>query len=408
MLSDGMAVGWSIGAQAANSAGNLLLAVGIAHAGTANDFGIFGVAFALFLILQGLFRSYFGEPLLTLCGQVEEEKVARLLCVGCIAVRLLLLISALAALASYFLHGAFAAALVLAAGAGVFADWGRYRSFANSAVRSVFMFDLTWMAITLVGAMATWVLSSPGPETVVICWVLGALVPAPLLRTLSNDQKMPASGQRLDLLRRGTQYSIDFFLQSGVAPVLIVVLAYSHGTSFAGAARAAQMGLAPIAAAVLGVRPILLGRAPIDGAVRGFRGAAAAIAIAVFGWTAAFHLLPETFVNQVFGEASVGMGEFMVPMAMLLLAASFGTLCTALFRSAGRATVGISARAAALVMSLLIVFFLPIDALNAWTLSAFLQLLVNAVLLVRAFASTAEELSQKSLLRIEEFSSVPA
>ena len=68
---------WSFGDQALSSLTNFALAVVVARAVTAEEFGAFGLAFSAYLLVLGLVRAVTAEPLLVRASHVEPAEHAR-------------------------------------------------------------------------------------------------------------------------------------------------------------------------------------------------------------------------------------------------------------------------------------------------------------------------------------------
>ena len=349
--------GWSVAGQAVNSFGNLVLTIAVARASSASEFGLFGLWFALLLIVQGLSRSFFGEVLLNRIGNEAPGLSSMIERRGNQAHAVLLVLSLVAASMLLVWNFPIHALMTGMLAAGVTADWHRQVGFAKRLPRAVFLFDATWTAATVFGMVAAGWFAVDGFALAGLGWMLGALTCFPIFGRSMVSFTVWSSNENVypKFFESGFRYALDFLMQNGVSPLFVVLVAASAGTIEAGGMRAAQLMLAPLAVVVLGMRPFLLrhmGSFEIDGRL-GRR--VVSLAWVIFGWVVLVGFLPSEALTPLLGQSSGSVRPMLLPCAGLFFASVVGVVNSAILRLRRTPLAGLRRRTVALAGSVLVI-----------------------------------------------------
>jgi O-antigen/teichoic acid export membrane protein len=319
--------GWGLADQSLSSVTNFVLGVVVARSVSAEDFGAFSLAFAVYMLLLGLTRSSSTEPLLVRFTKPNDSWTRG---VGAAA-------GAAAVIGVIAGIGCLLAGLVLGEGLGsaliglgitlpglMVQDAWRYAFFAQGRAVQAFVNDLVW-SIALVLTMGP--VLAQGTSSVswyVVAWGAAATVGA--VAGLVQARLFPRPDRALswwreqsDLLR---EYVAQFGALQGAARLGDFGVGAVAGVRALGSLRGAQMLLGPLNVLVMGARLIAVPEAVrlLDSSPHRLRRACVAVsgslAAAAILWGLVLTLLPQAAGEALLGATWEGAHRVMFPMAL--------------------------------------------------------------------------------------------
>ncbi|WP_189082182.1 hypothetical protein [Mangrovihabitans endophyticus] len=244
----------SASANAVSSVGNLLLAVSIARNSTAEGFGIFSLAFSIYVITVGLCRASFTEDSLA----THDASTAR--SAGSSAVVLVSLLCGAIAAALGF---AFNLPYVIVAGIAMpgLAIYEHLRVFTANMGRAVFAVaqDAVWTATVAIAFLASLV-TSVQPLVIFSVWAIsGALIG--ILQAVHVGMKLfPSWSLCRGTARTAVAFGAQYLVGSGAAQLVIALMAVVSNASVVGGVRAAGTALAPCTLLLSSARGLIMTR----------------------------------------------------------------------------------------------------------------------------------------------------
>ena len=348
-------VTWTIADQGLASATNIGTAVVAAHSLDRQDFGAFGLAFTLYLIMLGTCRALVTEPLLSRCSRMTaselEPRAPHVMgaSAGAGIVAALLLLVASALIGGPAGQALWALALVLP-GLLVQDAWRYYFVTAgrpSSAVHN----DAVWCVtqLVLLGVIAS--ASAFTLVTVIVWWGLSGVI-AGVAGCLAN-RTVPALsgtwrwiGAHRDL---GARYGADFVTASGAGHGTLLALGAIAGLVALGALRATQVYFGPINVVFGGIYLALVpegARLAADPRRlhRLMTLASAALVVAAAAWLVVGLLLPAGAGRTLFGASWDGVETLLVPVGLGVLGGAVAGGGMAGLRALGAARATLRAR----------------------------------------------------------------
>jgi O-antigen/teichoic acid export membrane protein len=267
-------VGWGLADQALSSGTNFALAVLIARAVTKQEFGAFGVAFTVYLLVQGLTRAVTSEPLLVRHSETDDGRVAAgrsstgaALVVGAVA-------GALVVTGGLSIGGLVGRALVplgLFLPALMAQDALRFVLIADRRPRAAAANDLVW-AVAQLAAVGVLVSADRHDVALLVgAWGASATVATLYGVTQLGGWPRPRGAVRWWRSQRDLAPAFvgEFAARSGARQLTMYVLGFTGGLAALAAIRGAQVLFGPVQVALLSVNLLavpelvrLRGRAP--------------------------------------------------------------------------------------------------------------------------------------------------
>lgn len=242
---------WTAVDQALSSASNFGMAFLAARLLDAEGFGVFGIAFAVFLLALGVSRSVATDPLVVRFSAERDERAERS-ALGAAAgagTAAGVLVVAAAALVGPSLRGPLVALAVVLPGLLV-QDAVRFAAFARGDPRWAALSDGVWVLAEVGGALA--VRSAARPEAraalLVLAWGLAAAAGAAAV--LVWWRVRPALGDAGWWVRSNAglagRFTGEFAVTVGAGQLAVFFVAAFAGVSDAGSFRAGQVLLGPL------------------------------------------------------------------------------------------------------------------------------------------------------------------
>ncbi|MGI8664201.1 MAG: hypothetical protein ACR2LQ_13490 [Acidimicrobiales bacterium] len=334
---------------------------------SAADFGAFGLAIAVYILVAGVCRSAFGEPLLTRHQQYSSPRRSGAavtgggLLVGFICAPLLLACS----LALRGTPGSALAALSVVLPLVLMQDALRYHAIAQAHQARAVTIDALWIAFLAV-FLAIYIGSSATITAPVLVLVWGAAgFGSYILPTLTTERFAPSPSGALAWCRDHSdlsgRYAAEFLTAGGVSYVALFALGATSGVVPVGSIRAVQSLLGPIAVLYAGSYLVLVpeGGRWLD-RPRHFRFmmiyGSAGIALAAALWTTALLLVPDHLGEAALGSSWAGARRVLLPYGISIVIAGLGAGAVAGMRARSAARESLRAR----VISLPLVLIAPI------------------------------------------------
>ncbi|HEX7739218.1 MAG TPA: hypothetical protein VF426_06190, partial [Marmoricola sp.] len=233
---------------------NLLVAVLAARTLGPSGFGLFSIAFTVYVTAQGASRAMVGEPLLIHPKEIEERTGEAIASGVVLGVAFALVVAAGAALTSIWSSGLAWSLLVLAVAmpALVLQDQGRYLGFALQRPVLSLVLDSVWLVLMIAALAVLFVLDHRGLVWFVAAWagsgaVSGLLVFGQHVATHSLRSMRP----RLAWLRETWSYAWRYLAAFSVAQIGAL------GTSIGLVSVIGTRGLGGVQGAILLTRPTL-------------------------------------------------------------------------------------------------------------------------------------------------------
>jgi O-antigen/teichoic acid export membrane protein len=318
---------WSIADQATCSLGNIAVTILVARSLPAKDFGSYGLAFAMYLLVLGVSRSFATEPFAVRFAAVDpadSESVGR------------------TAVGTAFVVGVAAGvvllpfALVLHARAPIVAvaltlpclmvqDAWRFVAVTLGRPREALLNDLVW-SISSVALVFFLTRRTGGSPTIYFAaWAgtaaLGAFVAA--LR-LGGAPRIWQSGRWLrDNLDLSLRFTVQFVLQTGSTQLLIFFIALVGGLAEVGGVNAAQALVGPVNLIIMGttiaILPELarLSHGPQQDFRRVVRAVSWSLATVAMLWGLVAALLPTSVGRVLFGSSWTYARPLLLPVILV-------------------------------------------------------------------------------------------
>lgn len=245
-------LGWASLDQGVSSLSNLLLSVAIASQASQADYGAFGLAFAIYLLLIGIGRSLVGDPVLlrfntwTSAKKRRENRLGMLsgfFVVGILACVILLVFCIFLPMSLRF---PFMALALMAPGLLVF-DGLRYWAFASSKARTATILDIGWLICQV--ALFVPLIAMRKTESFLYFGAWGTSAGLCCLVFLIYKRWIPRPSQGLSWIKSNLDISLNFLGEyatlSGVQQGVTFVTAAVAGLPASGTLRAAQTILGP-------------------------------------------------------------------------------------------------------------------------------------------------------------------
>lgn len=379
--------------QAVSSVSNLLLSVLVARNSSAEEFGIFGICFAVYLVSLGVVRAVIGEPLLLRLGDVGGTRGAVARDAASAAFFVVVVVALLGLMAGLGINQdarpyvwALSASLV-----GVLlVDFARYVCFAAGLISRAVRIDLAWLAAQVLAFIALVMLGTPG------WWFLAAwgLASYPIAFVVVGRMIGLPSIQRSRAWFRQTgdlwpNYLGEFALLSGMQQAVTFVTAAVSGVAAAGSLRAAQTITGPVNVVTGSANMVLLpagrrrfrqhGRGSL---IRYMIASASALSGICLVWALGISLVPPYVGHALLGSSWEGGRGVAVVFGVVLAinAASYGA--TAGLRIVERSRVSLLVRLALAPVTMGLV---TAGCIKAGALGAVLGLALGGMLMSAAW-----------------------
>jgi O-antigen/teichoic acid export membrane protein len=341
---------WTFASQAVSSLTNFGFTVLLARSVGVDDFGAFGIAFAVFSFVIGVVRAGVTTPLLIAhsAGDPEERRVASLDSAGSsLAVGLLtLLLGAVCYLVFPAPLGPALLALGIALPFLLVQDAWRQAFFAAGQPRRAAAGDVLWAVGVFGGAALLGALGAVSVFSLMVAWGVGAVLAgvygalrlrgAPRLRSAVSWLRTHTS--------QGGRLTAEYVLNMGAVNLATFVLGAIAGLVATGALRAAQTLLGPmqtffgaLSSFALPVAARQVAAGDRRGLVR-FAWGLSVLCVAAAGLvTAVLSLLPLSWGEALMGETWEGARHVVLPAGLLLVATGLGMGPVMVFKGLSRA-----------------------------------------------------------------------
>lgn len=354
--------GWGIFDQALFSGSSFALAVSVARDAGASQFGEFGVAYVVYVVLLGAVQGLTAEVLAVKAARTdavervtmaaEAAGVALLAGVPCLIVGLGVLATG---------GSAIGATILIAAPALFVQNVWRYTLFAAGRPRAACANDGLWVLLLCAGLLADLDLGDPATSHVVVWCGAGSLC---ALVGCRQAQALPRPGACRRWARAhggsGARYAGEFVALYGSAQLVLISVGAFVGLAASGGYRGVQILFGPLQVAMnairLAVMP-LLGRRPDGslpnpiriGAAYGLAGVASCVA-----WGGVALIAPDRVGHALLG-ASWSRTQELIPFAIWVQSAtalSLGALLVLRATEALQVTFAIRLAGALVVLAL--------------------------------------------------------
>jgi O-antigen/teichoic acid export membrane protein len=340
---------WNLADQAVSSLATFAVTILAAAAGTAEEFGHFAVAFALYLFLLGVSQALVNQVFLMRFPAASEDEARRgaraasglafvygLACAA-VVVPAALLFAGTAGPAIATIAALFPVLFVQEAWRGVLIGRGRARAATvNDSVRTVLQ----------LGSMAAVIVSGRSDPTLLLAaWGAAAAVAAVLGGFQVGGAPSPAAG--LTFARRHADISrflvAEWLLVLGAAQVGLLAVAWLGSPTDVGSLRGSQTLLGPMNILGLGVFSYLLTelvrRPDLDAPIlrRVAAAAGGVLALISVAWGLCLLALPDAVGTTVLGDTWSGARATILPMTFYVAGAAGATGTLAVLRSMGDA-----------------------------------------------------------------------
>lgn len=304
---------------------NLLLMLVAARWLDAEEFGVIGLLYAVYLLVLGSARALAAEPALVRAGQPrwrEETAGAGL------AVALVAMIGTGIAGAVGLLPGP---ALVLAVALPflLVQDMGRYIGFAAKRPTLALRLDLVWLAALVVALAGLLVADRRSATDVLAAWsVAGGVSAAVFVGVHLRQVPRPSTAWIRSSWRFSWRYLVAFATTAGVTYAAILALGAIDGVESVGTVRATQIIFGPLNIVYAGVLVTLVPDGHGDewatpAFQRRLRLIAACLAAMAAVVTAGSILLPDSIGEALLGDSWSSAQEILLPVGVTAMFASF-------------------------------------------------------------------------------------
>jgi O-antigen/teichoic acid export membrane protein len=323
---------WGMADQTVSSVTNFLILWLAARQTGIERFGLFSVAFTVYIVSLWVTRSLAGEPFLIRHTNSDEATSRRAGSAGTGAALLIGGVIGAAMAGPALVADGWSTAMVvvgLCMPALLAQDTYRYLLMASGRVRSAALNDLFWLAVQL--PLIAWILWASAPvEWLLAAFGLGAAAAVVLAVRQSGIRPKPAAG--LDWLRSTSDLGLPFLVELvgiyGIAQVALLGLASVGEVVAVGQLRAALLLLSPVTVLCAGL--FLVGTAE---AVRisdrnpselpRFVLLLASSALVVAAWAGALLLVPEEMGTLLLGGNWVRGTEVLPAVTAMTVATIF-------------------------------------------------------------------------------------
>ena len=300
--------------QGLSSGTNFIASLAAARALDARGLGVFAVAFATYLIAQGIARAACGEALIVRHAGAPADRWPALTRASTgLATAIGLVVGAPAVVVGVLLGGGLGGALIalgLVLPGLLVQDAWRYCLLGQGRPGAAALLDGIWLVLLVPACTLALAADEPGPATLVLAWggagalsVLGAVALDRVLPDLRAGRHFLVEDRVL--IRR---YCLEFLTGYGAYQLLVYGLAAQFGLALAGLLRLALTALSPMNVLFQGTYTIatLHGIGLRDAGSRALVRWSAAVALALAGvataWTAVILLLPTSVMTTLLGE----------------------------------------------------------------------------------------------------------
>lgn len=247
--------------QVLSGGSNLLVAVLAAHALTVAHFGLFGIAFLIFVLAQAITRALVCEPLLIHPEESETRSGDVIGTASVLGVAVGLMVAGSGLIARWWHADLGTALLVLAACMPllVLHDLGRYLGFARHRPGDALALDVTWLLLLIASAGLVIASDNPSIVTFLMAWAgSGALAGLLTLWQHRGRSLRPHLGWLRETWTLAWRYLVSNFFNQGSALAASLIVAGLANAVALGALRGAQLLTRPfmtfyIAATAAGV-----------------------------------------------------------------------------------------------------------------------------------------------------------
>jgi len=241
--------------QAVSSAINFGVALFVAQAVSASQFGAFAIAFALYLVFLGIGRSCAGSPLTIRFSTASQRRwrAATAASCGCallVGIASGVLVASVGALAAP-LSPAVAQcliALALALPPLLVQDHWRFAFFARGRPAQSVIIDLVWAAVLSLAFLLLSLRADTQAWLVIAAWGFAAAVAAAVGGALAGTPAHLSQGLAWLREHRDLAPSLvgEFILSSGISQAVALSVGLIAGLGAAGALRGAQVLFGPV------------------------------------------------------------------------------------------------------------------------------------------------------------------
>lgn len=331
----GRKAGWNLVDQAVSSLGSAVAAFLIARAVTAEEFGVFGICFAVLTFLVGVHRALGSQAYAIRYPLAQGQADPRLagLCLGVAVSTALAATPFIAGLA--FLLGPWTQVLaVLIFGCGqpflLMQDAVRSTLLAQGRPRDAALNDTVTTCVQIAGA-ATGAALGANIDGMVALWACGAVVGSGLgwvqLRTFPRLRGLRAWLQ--DVGHVSWPLLGEWVVLAGAAQMVFLGIGALAGVAALGSIRAAQTLLGPLGAFGLAITAFALPHLSAqDLSARQVRMYAWALSVVLLGvdltWGLVLILLPDSLGMELLGASWAGSQVVLVPLLLQQMAIALG------------------------------------------------------------------------------------
>jgi O-antigen/teichoic acid export membrane protein len=365
-------VGWSSIDQGLSSISNLLLSVLVARVSTLDEFGIFGIAFAIYQFGLGSSRAFLGEPALIRIAKGDSAAGTASNLLGASVWPGLLGLLACGA-AGIFAGPSGTPFLAFAVGFPILmaVDSARYWLFANGRPASASLIDATWLVAQLATYGVAVLVGFESSAAVLWTWVAGAAIAAILFMLMQRALPSLRGGWEWIKSTRDLSFRYwgEYLTISGTQQSVIYFSVIFSGLSASAALRGGQVLIGPLSMISMGVAVVALpamSHLARTGAIDRLPRRAVLVSGALLGSTLLYGAILVLVPSEV-GEALLGAswtaGAAIVPLLLLQTAVSnvaYGA--TAALRALEAARLTFRLRLTTLPVSLVAIF---IGAMNS-------------------------------------------
>jgi O-antigen/teichoic acid export membrane protein len=322
-------VAWALLAQALSSTTNVVLGVVVARVSNAEEFGVFSLALAAYLLLLGVGQAATGSTLIVTSARQSRAEIDAQLpaCLGGA-----LLIGSLGAVTvgvwavvdsrSTGLLLALAASLP---GAIVQATW-RYTGFIYGRPRDAALADGVWLAVQVSALTLLSVAQSVSATSAVLAWGIGATsstlffsLTRRLFPRFSDIVRFWVHNRRV-----ASSLVLEYLLMSGTTQIIPSIFALQYGLVAAGGLRGALILLGGIGVALQGIGPLVMSKSlrasGMDGqrVMRVLRLATVGGVCATGFYVGLVAMLPDAAGESILGSTWVNARRLLFPVGALV------------------------------------------------------------------------------------------
>jgi O-antigen/teichoic acid export membrane protein len=353
-------VGWTVIDQALSSISNFLLAVLIASTVSLAEFGVFSVAYSIYMFAMGASRALFSEPLLVRNRSAQPDQdaprspeetnasIGGALLVGTLIGAVVTLVGALAG----FAMGGSLIAVGLCLPGLLLQDAFRMGVIADGSPKLAAANDALWAVLMVGGLYTALAMEIAGVATLIAAWGASGGLAALIGIVVSSYRPHVTRVKRFLRQHRETapRFFGEYVIGEGSVHAGVWAIGAVAGLEVLGALRAAMTILGPIrvlimvapVAAVPELTRLLAGSR--ERFERMVRLVVVGLVISIWLWAGAAWLIPEGIGSAAFGDSWLPGRSVLLPMALwLALTAAYSGFKTGL-RALGDARRSLSSR----------------------------------------------------------------